>query len=275
MIYLRIIYIFLAILAGIIIIYFSFAVYLFLNQSKYVYYPTKEIISNPSYLGLEYEDIFFKTSDNISLNGWYIPVENSKGIILIFHGNGGNISNRLELIDMFYKIELTTFIFDYRGYGRSEGEPSEGGTYLDAEAAWNYLVSERKIKPGNIILYGRSLGGPVASWLAKENKPEALIIDSTFTSIKDIAEKLYPYFPVRRFFKFDYPTVDYLKKVNCPILVIHSRSDNYIPFSHAMKLYDEANTPKEFLEIMGDHNSSLILSKDIYMEGIDSFILKY
>ena len=275
MVYQKILYTAAALVIGIIIIFGSQAIYLYLNQSRYVYFPTRKITANPSDIGLLYEDVTIKTTDEVNISGWYIPAEKSRAVILFFHGNGGNISNRLDLIKIFYELRLNTFIIDYRGYGRSEGEPTEDGTYLDATAAWDYLVEKKKIAPDEIIVFGRSLGGPIAAWLAMDRKTKGLILDSTFTSIKDIGAKLYPYLPVKRFFKFDYSTISYLKVVNSPVLIIHSKDDEYIPFIHAEKLFEFANEPKQFLEITGGHNIGFMTSKDIYIEGINSFISKY
>lgn len=262
-------------LLGVILLFLLFvvyAVYLYFNQSKYVYFPTSAIVAIPSDAGLLFEDIMLKTSDGISISGWYVPAENQRGTILFFHGNGGNISHRIEFIEMFYKLNLSTFIIDYRGYGKSEGKPTEEGTYLDAEAAWDYLVEEKKINPSGVILYGRSLGGPIGARLAEKHKPAALILDSTFTSIKDIGAGLYPFLPVRKFFKFEYNTIEYLKGVDCPVLIIHSRSDSYIPFSHARELSEAVDNKKELVETLGDHNTNFIVSRKDYKNSIDFFI---
>ncbi len=196
-------------------------------------------------------------------------------MILFCHGNGGNISHRLDSIQLFHRLGLSTFIFDYRGYGLSEGSPAEKGTYLDAEAAWNYLIRQRKVEPKKIIVFGRSLGGAVAAWLAQGHTPRMLIIESTFTSVKDLAGKFYPYFPVRLLSRFNYNVIEYLQKVNCPLLIIHSRDDEIVPFSHGQRLFMSAKEPKEFLDIMGTHNEGFILSGKHYETGLDSFISQY
>jgi len=264
------------IIAVIAVIYLVSAVYKFFTQTYYVYQPGREILATPFDIRLYFEEVIFKSSDRLNLSGWFIPSKGKKEVLLFLHGNGGNISTRLTLIDYFNrKIGLAVFIIDYRGYGKSEGSPSEEGTYLDAKSAWEYLAISKKIKPENIIIYGRSLGGPIAAWLAKEVEPGMLILDSTFTSIKDIAAEMYPYFPVRKFFKFNYPTIDYLKNVECPVLIIHSSEDDYIAFSHAVKLYNAANEPRQFLRIGGTHNNNYIKSSKIFIEGIKSFISKY
>ena len=258
------------------VIYLFSAVYRFATQSYFVYKPDKEIINDPFNIRLYFEEIIFKASDGTSLSGWFVPVKNHKGVILVLHGKSGNISTRLTFLNYFSrKLGLSTFIIDYRGYGKSEGRPSEKGTYLDAEAAWKYLTEVKKIKPGNIIIFGRSLGGPIAARLAGKVKARALILESTFTTIKEIVTQMYPYLPVKRFFRFEYPTIDYLKEVEGPVLIIHSSEDDYIPFSHATKLYSAANKPKQFLKIKGLHSTNYLKSEDIYIEGIKSFLSKH
>jgi len=253
-------------------LFIVYAVYLYFNQSKYVYFPTSDIVTTPSDSGLFYEDLMLKTSDGIKISAWYIHAENPKATLLFFHGNGGNISYRIEFIEMFYSLNISTFIIDYRGYGKSEGSPTEEGTYLDSEAAWDYLVNDKNTDPSSIVIYGKSLGGPIAARLAEKHNPAALILDSTFTSTKDIAVKLYPFLPVKKFFKFEYDTVRYLKGVDCPILIIHSIDDSYIPFSHAEKLFDTVDGEKELVETKGDHNTSFMISRQIYKNSIDNIL---
>lgn len=255
------------------IIYLFLLLYKFLAQSNEVFHPRKKITLTPFDIRLYFEEVSFKSSDGINLSGWFVPVRNSRGAMLVFHGKGENISNGLRLIDYIRrKIGLTVFIIDYRGYGKSEGRPTERGTYLDARAAWEYLTGPRKIKPQNIIIFGRSLGGPIAAWLAREVKPGALILDSTFTSVKNLAAQIYPYMPVRKFLRFNYPTIEYLKEITIPVLIIHSSEDDYIPYSHAVRLYNAAKEPKQFLKIEGKHDNNYIKSEKTYIEGIKYFI---
>lgn len=275
MIYLRI----LIGIASIIIIaavtYLLSAVYKYSTQSYLVYSPDRQIMNTPFNIRLYFEEIIFKTSDGLNISGWFIPVKNNNGVILVLHGKSGNISNRLTFLNYFSrKLGLSVFIIDYRGYGKSEGVPDEKGTYMDAEAAWKYLTAIKKIKPQDIIVFGRSLGGPVAAWLAGKVSPKALILESTFTSLTKLVAQLYPYLPVRRFFKYKYPTIDYLKRVNSPVLIIHSSEDDYVPYSHAMKLYSAANKPRQLLEIKGTHSANYIKSGEAYIDGIKTFLSK-
>ena len=167
---------------------------------------------------------------------------------------------------------LDTLIIDYRGYGQSQGKPSEQGTYLDADAAWHYLVSNRGVAADEIIVFGRSLGGAVAAWLANQYRPAALIIESSFSSALDMAHKLYPFMPVRLITRLDYPVKLYVSRLHCPLLVIHSRDDEIIPFTMAEAIYNSAAEPKSLLEIWGDHNNGFLLSGDRYLSGLNEFI---
>ena len=180
--------------------------------------------------------------------------------------------HQLDSINIFYNLGLSCFIFDYRGYGKSEGKPSEEGTYLDARAAYNWLIREKKISPSNIIVFGRSLGGSIAAELASKVEMGALTIESAFTSYVDIGKKFYPYMPVRWFARFSYRTIDYVKNVRCPVLIIHSRADEIVPFEFGLELYEAANEPKEFVEIFGSHNDGFLVSSEIYKSGWKKWI---
>ena len=245
---------------------------LYFFQSHYVYFPEREIILTPDKIGLSYEPVSFAALDGPKLSGWFVPAADSRGVVLFCHGNGGNISHRLELIALLRELGLSTFIFDYRGYGQSEGKPNERGTYNDAEAAWQYLTERRQVRPDKIVVFGESLGGAVASYLARRHTPKALILQSTFTSFRDLAAKFYPYLPVRLLARFDYNTIAHLRGVRCPVLVVHSRDDEMIPFGQGRRLFEAAKEPKEFLAISGSHNEGFATSGKIYVDGLREFI---
>ena len=244
--------------------YWGMGVILYIMQPHFLYCPVREVVYTPDELGMDFEDVVFKTDDGLSLNGWYIPAENSKLTVLFCHGNGGNIMHRLDSINIFYKLGLNCFIFDYRGYGSSEGKPCEEGTYLDVKAAYEWLTQEKKVSPDDIIIFGRSLGGSIATQLASKVQSRALIIESTFTSYVDIGRKFYPYMPVRWFARFSYRTIDYIRDVRCPVMIVHSRSDDVVPFEFGLELYEAANEPKEFVEIFGSHNDGFLVSGEVY-----------
>ncbi|MFC2049020.1 alpha/beta hydrolase [Elusimicrobiota bacterium] len=256
----------LLILYAVILLYFT------ITQSRFIYFPSHEYAGVPTEIGLPYESISFRTEDKVRLSGWFIYAENSRGVVLFCHGNAGNISHRLASIMTFSSLGYDVFIFDYRGYGKSEGKPTERGTYLDVKAAYNYLVKKRQVFPEEIIVFGRSLGGVIAAWLVKEVEVKAIIIESAFTSIKDLGAQLYPFIPVRLLSRFDYNAKEYLRYVNCPLLIVHSRDDEIIPISHGKKLFEIANSPKQLLEISGSHNEGFLISESNYIEGLNRFI---
>jgi len=248
---------------------------LFLFQSRLVYFPMSKMDGSPEDMGLSYEDVRLTASDGVELHGWFVPAEGARGVVLFCHGNAGNISHRLETMALIHGLGLSVFIFDYRGYGQSEGKPSEEGTYKDAWAAWQYLTRDRDMAPKDIVVWGRSLGGPIAAWLAREATPGALILESTFTSIPDIGAKLYPFLPVRLIARIGYNTGEYVSNVKCPVLVVHSPQDRLVYFEFGCRLFEAAPEPKEFLKITGDHNNGFLVSGAIYRDGVDAFLKRH
>lgn len=255
--------------------YLGLTVMIYFQQDGMVYVPERTITHNPKNIGLEYEEVAVRTKDSISISGWYIPAKNEKAVILFCHGNAGNISNRLDSVRIFNDLSLSVLIFDYRGYGKSGGRPSEEGTYLDAEAAWDYLVTVKKIPPGRIVVFGRSLGGAVATEIAVRRSPAALVVESGFTSVPDLGKTMYPWLPVKLVSKFRYATIDKIGNIKCPKLIIHSRKDGIVPFEHGRAIYEKAAMPKEFLEIRGTHNDGFLISGSIYTGGIEGFLERY
>ena len=246
--------------------YLALAAVLYIMQPKFLYSPERDVYGTPDELGLDFEDVVFKSADGLDLSGWYIPAKNSKHTILFCHGNGGNMAHRLDSINIFHNLRLNCFIFDYRGYGHSLGKPGEEGTYTDAMAAYKWLIEEKKIPAKNIIIFGRSLGGSIAAQLASKVEAGALIVESAFTSYVDIGKEYYPYMPVRWFARFGYKTIDYIKEVRCPVMLIYSRNDEIVPYKFGLELYEAANEPKEFIEIFGGHNDCFLASGEIYTE---------
>ena len=257
----------LILIIGVLLIsYLALAAVLYVMQPKFLYGPVREVSSKPAELGLDFEDVVFKSADGLDLSGWYIPAKNPRLTLLFCHGNGGNIGHRLDSIKIFHNLGLNCFIFDYRGYGDSRGKPSEEGTYTDAMAAYKWLIEEKKMPAEDIIIFGRSLGGSIAAQLASRVEAGALIVESAFTSYVDIAKEYYPYMPVRWFARFGYRTIDYIKEVHCPVMLIYSRNDEIVPYKFGLELYDAANEPKEFIEIFGGHNDCFLASGEIYTE---------
>ena len=256
-------------------IYLVLIAFIYYSQSSLIYYPNmpgRNLVATPEHIGLKYQNVQLVTADGINLHGWFIPSNSAKGTVLFFHGNAGNISHRLESINIFNRLDLNVFIFDYRGYGQSEGKVTEKGTYRDAEAAWNYLTESRGINAKQIVIFGRSLGASIASWLASKHPPAALVIESGFTSIPSMAKRIYPFLPVRWLTYFQYDTKNNVTKISCPILVVHSKNDEIIPFEEGREIYNAAPETRQFLELQGGHNDGFLISGSIYVEGLRSFI---
>ncbi len=256
-------------IAILIVIYAVWGLALLFLQPRLLYGPVREIGITPAALGLAYEEATFPSADGVKLTGWYVPAEKSANTVLLCHGNGGNLSHLLDSLQLFHKLDLNCFAFDYRGYGRSTGRPTETGTYLDAQAAYDWLRGPKGLRPDQIILFGRSLGGSIAAYLAGRVPCRGLVVESAFTSYLDIAARLYPYLPVRWFarFLYRYDTLGYLRDVRCPVLVIHSRDDELVPFEHGVRLFEAAHEPKRFVEVVGSHNEGFLLSGDAYKEA--------
>ncbi len=264
-----------SILLGIAGVYGVLAGVLFFTQSRLLYYPnlpSRDLIATPGSVGLSYEPVELSTEDGLTLYGWFIPAHPARGVLLFFHGNAGNISHRLDSLKTFNDLGFATLIFDYRGFGRSQGKPSESGTYRDAEAAWRFVTEKRRVPAQDIVIFGRSLGASIAAHLAAQHKPRGLILESAFTSVPDLAASLYPFLPARWMSRFHYNTREYLKSISCPVLIVHSRHDEIIPFEHGRQLFALANEPKQFLELRGGHNDGFMVSAPTYLKGLDTFL---
>lgn len=254
--------------------YGGLSLWLFVSQSSLVFYPEidREFAATPKVAGLQYEDIRLKTSDGIDLHGWYVPAPQPRGTVLFLHGNAGNISHRIDSVAMFHRLGYSTLIFDYRGYGSSSGKPTEQGTYHDAEAAWRYLTEQQQIPSCRIVLFGESLGGAVAAWLAAREKPAALVIASGFTSVPDLGQQLYPYLPVRLLSRIRYDTRESLRSVTAPVLIAHSKEDDIIPYEHGRALFAAANPAKQFLDLAGGHNDGFIFMREAWVKVLGDFL---
>jgi len=244
---------------------------LYLMQPAMVFYPYRDLVETPAAWGLEYEDIYIDTRDGVRLHGWYIPREEAEEVVLFLHGNGGNISHRGASIDIFNRIGLNVLIIDYRGYGKSEGSPSEEGLYEDARSAWRYLI-ERGFKREQIILFGRSIGAAVATKLAVETGPEKLILESSFSSARDMADRVLPLISRVVMMRYPFNSMERIKDINARLLMLHSPDDEIIPYRLGEKLYRAANEPKQFVKLKGDHNYGFMLSQPEYEQALSRFI---
>ncbi len=255
-------------------VYAVFLLVVFLFQARLVYFPQigRELTATPAAAGLEFEEVRLVTADGATLHGWWVPAPDARGVALIFHGNAGNISHRLGYLTMFHRLGYASFIIDYRGYGLSSGTPSEAGTYRDAEAAWNYLTGPRRVAAQDIVLFGESLGGGVATWLARRHRPRALVLASAFTSAPDLGAQAYPWLPVRLLARIEYNNLERIRQITAPVLIAHSPDDDIVPFSHGKALFAAANDPKEFVELSGGHNDGFIFAREDWVRRLGAFL---
>jgi len=226
--------------------------------------------------GVLIEDCYFTTADGHKLHGWYCAGRDAgdrpRGVLLWCHGNAGNLTDRYEQILDLVGLPADVFIFDYRGYGRSEGHPSEEGIYRDAQAAWDYLTQQRGIPANRIVLFGKSLGGVPAIELATHVQPAGLIAESTFTSVRDMAARYYPFLPAFLLHN-KMNSLSRIGSVHCPKLFIHGPSDEVVPYELGRKLFDAATEPKDFLDVPhAGHNETYIVAGRTYTQRFRQFL---
>lgn len=254
----------------------------FAFQDQLLFQPSSRLLATPDDAGMEYETVRLDTDDGETLHGWWIPApgvsretspgEFGKQTLLFFHGNAGNISGRLENVQQFHQLGLNVLIVDYRGYGRSTGSPSEEGIYHDAAACWTHLTTDRGVSPDDIVVFGRSMGGGAATWVAARHTPGAVILESVFTNVPDIGAHHYSFLPVHALATNQFDNEARISEVDAPILFIHSRDDRVVPFKLGRRVYEAATEPKEFLEIQGGHNDGFMVSADTYLQAINGFL---
>jgi pimeloyl-ACP methyl ester carboxylesterase len=254
---------------------------LLLMESRMIYFPLRALEDSPDRHGWAYEDVRLRSSDGVSIHGWLVAGVDRNGVtppgprricFLFLHGNGGNISHRLEKIRILLGLGADVLIVDYRGYGRSEGKPDEEGLALDARAAYDHLAGERGVPASGIVLYGESLGSAVAARLAAEVEVGGLVLESAFTSIRDVAATMYPYLPVRWLMRSRYDTLGHLARVRAPVLLLHSRDDEFFPIRHAEALTRATGGRGRLVVLHGGHNDAFLTSEGAYRHALATFI---
>jgi len=241
-------------------------------EKQNLFFPIRELESTPAAIGLEYESVQLVATDGTRLSAWFIPSAGSgSDTVLICHGNGGNISHRLGKIAFFNELGLDVLIFDYRGYGESEGSPDEQGIYRDVMAAYDYLIHDQARSPQSIVVFGESLGGAVAAYLASRVPVKAIITVSAFTSVPEMSKQIYPYLPTF-FIRTKLNTLAYMTDVKVAKLIIHSSDDSMVPVRMGRQIYAAASEPKRFLEIHGEHNSAFFESENLTKAAVKAFL---
>lgn len=260
----------LAVLALVLVLaYASVCAVIYAMQDRLVWFPGPPPAADPGAFGLDWEDARIVTTDGVTLHGWFMP--GGPEAVLISHGNAGAIDGRLPHAAAFHAMGRSVLLYDYRGYGRSEGRPGEEGTYLDAEAAFDWLTA-RGFAPGAITAYGESLGGAVTVELARRRSPARLILEASFTSLPDVGARVYPWLPVRLLSRIRYDSIAKAPALALPVLVIHSPGDHLVPVAHGRRLHDALSGPKRLLETGGGHNEGGFLQRPEWREAVRRFL---
>jgi hypothetical protein len=244
-------------------------------ERQLIYFPARALDMEPAALGLRHEELQLVAEDGVRLHGWFLPVPGARRVVLVCHGNAGNISHRLErALLMQRELGVSVLLFDYRGYGRSEGTPDEAGTYADARAAHRWAVDSARVEPRDLLLFGESLGAAVATQLALERPAGALVLESAFTSIPDMALAAYPFLPpVGGLIRTRYETLGKLPKLSLPLLVLHGERDEIVPLSQGRRLFEAAGEPKRLFVIPGaGHNDTYAAGGEAYWRVLREFL---
>lgn len=241
-----------------------------------IFFPKKEILQTPSAVGLTFEDLSLRAADGVAINGWFIPAPDARTTLLLLHGNGGNISYLIGRLRQFHQaLKANILIIDYREYGRSSGEISEEGTYRDAAAAYDYLLTRSDVDPARIIPFGVSLGSAVAVELSLHRKVAALILEAPFASIREMARVVVPWLPVGPLISTRYDTLSKIGRLQIPLLILHGDQDEVVPFAQGREVFEAAREPKTFYTIPGaGHNNTTIVGGQAYLKAIADFIAR-
>lgn len=239
---------------------------------RFIFFPDSELIATPQNVSLAFEDVTFETTDGVRLHGWWVPGRREE-TFLWFHGNAGNISHRIDnLRHLHDHIGVGVLLFDYRQYGRSEGRASERGLYADARAARAYLAARADVRTDRIVYFGRSLGAAVATNLATEAGPWALILETPFTSTRDMAQRILPA-ALAGLIPAGFDNLGKVTSLSCPMLFIHGDRDDIVPYEQGQRLFAATGAPKDFLTIAGaGHNDTYVVGGMEYFAKIRSFL---
>ena len=245
-----------------------------LIERFFIFFPERHLFQDPGDRGLDFEEVYFSAADGVRLHGWFVPGEGEKTLVW-FHGNAGNIGSRVDHLAGFHsRLGVNVFIFDYRGYGRSDGSPSEKGTYLDADGALAHLRSRGDVDPQKLVLYGKSVGSAVAVEAATRNEAYALILETPFTSIQAMAKRHYPFLPgVGALVRTKYDSLSKMKDIHSPVMVVHGDRDEIAQFDMGRELFQAANPPKRFHTVEGaGHNDTYLVGGATYFDALASFL---
>lgn len=256
-------------------VFLFFVAFLYFGQERLIFFPTREITATPADVGLPFDDLRIPVGGDECIGAWYLRSRDSASAgaatVLYCHGNGGNLSHRVVTAEFLTRLGVNVLLFDYRGYGLSDGRPSEANMYADAEAAYRWLIRERAVAPERLFIFGRSIGGAVAVELAGKVPCAGVVVESAMTSAADVGARMYPFMPVRLLIRHRFDTLARIGRLRCPVLVTHSPDDEIIPFDMGRALYERAPEPKQFIALSGGHNERAYYDSGSYVSGLRSF----
>ncbi len=246
-------------------------VMLSLFERNLIFFPTAYPAGDWAPAGLAPEDVWFESPDGVRLHGWYLAAESPRAVVLFAGGNGGNLSDRAEFLRVLHRdLGLTVMIFDYRGYGRSEGSPSVDGVFRDARAARAWLAEREGMLPEDLVLLGRSLGGGIMVDIAAREGARALVLESTFSSLAEVGRHHYPYLPVRLILRGRFDSSAIIGDYDGPLLQSHGDRDEMIPRELGRRLFEAAGEPKRFVDLPGGRHNDF--PPPAYYEALDEFL---
>ncbi len=261
-----------ALLLTIAVGYLAILGFMYLFQNKLLFMPSSAILQTPQEAGLTAEDLWITTEDGVRIHAWHYPNESAELVVIVSHGNAGNISGRIGIAETLLISGAAVVMYDYRGYGQSEGNPTEAGLYKDIEAVVHHLINENGYNENDMVMYGRSLGGAVAAYAATKFDLRGLVLGSAFQNLRSMIRDVYPFVPAM-LAKYDFPTDEYLKQTDgLPIMIMHSRDDEIVSYRQGRALYDMINQPKMFVELRGGHNDNFFTSRDIVYQSWSAYI---
>lgn len=238
-----------------------------------VFFPEKRLEADPGAYGLEFQELWLEASDGPRLHAWLVPAPGARCLLLYCHGNAGNLSHRLDRVARLRRQGVSVLIFDYRGYGRSQGQPSEQGLYRDAEAAHAQARALADQQGQKLVLLGRSLGGVAAVWIASRLPVEGVILESTFTNLGEMARSLYPLPGLRGWLGDRFDSLGRIKDIRAPLLVVHGDRDEIVPLKQGRELFEAASARKDFFLIPGaGHNDTYLVGGQAYFQRVRDFM---
>ena len=245
---------------------------LVIGESRFIYFPTRKLTATPADAGLEFVDVRFTSDDGVRLHGWWVPGRVDDVALLWFHGNAGNLGDRVGLLELLHdELGIGIFAIDYRGYGRSEGKPSEAGLYADARASLQAMQTHAGVRSDEVVVFGQSLGAAVAVELATAHPLRGVVLESAFTSIPEMARHLYSFLPVGPLLRTRFDSEARIANIDAPLLMLHGKSDDIVPLEMGRKLFDAAETPKEFSTVEGAGHNDVHLTTD-YIATLRGFL---